>query len=338
MAGPLQAPASLPLAKPTTSTPDRIQHAARELETQFASQLIKSMRSASPGDPFGGDTTFRDMHDQQLAKELTKGKGLGLQSAIVQQLERSAGGSGAVPSTSGHIPLNATPAGMPLRSAPQSIPLQPAALPLRPSTRGESLQGVPVTLTLPPFAPAAPRAVSAAYGTAACTETDVDCSTPDSFVASIWPAAQQTANDLGVSPVALVAQAALETNWGRSMIGRQTREVSNNLFGIKAGGSWGGPSVSSATHEYVGGQRQNQRDNFRAYASVTESFRDYARLLRGDRYQQARAAGGDVAGFAAGLQRAGYATDPNYASKITSIANGETMRRALSKLSPLPRG
>ena len=135
----------------------------------------------------------------------------------------------------------------------------------------------------------------------------------------------------GLGPV----QAALETGWGRRMIQRGDGDSANNLFGIKATG-WSGERASASTHEYRGGVRRNERADFRAYASPAESFADYVSLLkRSPRYAQALEAGGDVRGFAQALQRAGYATDPSYADKITAIANGPTLRKALGRITQL---
>jgi flagellar protein FlgJ len=130
---------------------------------------------------------------------------------------------------------------------------------------------------------------------------------------------------------ALVAQAALETGWGRRLAGKGG-VTSNNLFGIKAGASWDGDSVNVATTEYSNGVRRSERANFRAYGSAAESFADYTRLLGNDRYAGARGTGQDTHRFATALQRAGYATDPHYASKLTAIANGATINRALASL------
>lgn len=312
---PLDAAQAMPRAK--------IEHAARELETQFAQMLLKSMRSASLGGDalFGNDTTYRDMYDQQLARELGKGQGLGLAPMIVRQLERSTGTT---------TPGNTLPTGgLPLRSdaATQALPLSATTLPtttlpLAASSSGTSL---PALAPLPP--PPAPAPAAECDPDAA-----LDCSSPEAFVRSIWPHAQRTADELGVSPRALVAQAALETGWGRRLVGGDSRQVSHNLFGIKASSRWNGARVSSGTHEFVGGVRVNQRADFRAYGSVQESFADYARLLRNDRYAGALAAGRDESRFASALQRAGYATDPRYAAKISAIADGATMQRALASL------
>ncbi|WP_457320099.1 flagellar assembly peptidoglycan hydrolase FlgJ [Stenotrophomonas sp. P5_B8] len=154
--------------------------------------------------------------------------------------------------------------------------------------------------------------------------------TPEGFVASIWNHAQQAARELGVDAKALVAQAALETGWGRKLVQRNGGGSSHNLFGIKASG-WSGERATSGTHEYVDGVRRNETASFRAYTSVGDSFADYVKLLKNSpRYQNALQAGGDVRGFAQGLQKAGYATDPSYAAKIAAIAGGPTIERAIA--------
>jgi len=154
--------------------------------------------------------------------------------------------------------------------------------------------------------------------------------TPEGFVASIWGHAQSAAKELGVDARALVAQAALETGWGKRQIKHADGSTSHNLFGIKATG-WKGQSAVAGTHEYVDGVRRNETASFRAYSTPAESFADYVRLLKSSpRYQQALQAGTDVQGFARGLQRAGYATDPRYAAKIAAIAGGPTIERAVA--------
>jgi len=157
--------------------------------------------------------------------------------------------------------------------------------------------------------------------------------TPEGFVASIWGHAQQAARELGVDAKALVAQAALETGWGRKLVRRSGGDSSHNLFGIKANG-WQGERATSGTHEYVNGVRRSETASFRAYNSVGESFADYVRLLKtSPRYQNALQAGSNVRSFAQGLQRAGYATDPTYAAKIAAIAGGPTIERAVAAVS-----
>lgn len=333
----LPSTAGLPLTPPTGASRERIEKAARELETQFAHMMIKSMRSASFGDPLGGDnTTYREMYDQQLAKELAKGRGLGLAPMIIQQLERSMGTTPAPAAPGAPMPLPAAigaPAGLPL-STPAVAPMPLSAdgnLALAPSHSGVSMAAIPASSLAPPLATTGTEAV--------CDPAaPLDCSSPEAFVRSVWPHARKAAEELGVPAKALVAQAALETGWGRRLVGAGGDVTSHNLFGIKAGRSWGGARVSAATHEFAGGVRVNERANFRAYGSPAESFADYARLLQGPRYAGARGTGEDVHRFASALQSAGYATDPSYAAKISAIANGATLRRALDALPTTTRG
>ncbi|WP_411850941.1 flagellar assembly peptidoglycan hydrolase FlgJ [Stenotrophomonas sp. LGBM10] len=177
----------------------------------------------------------------------------------------------------------------------------------------------------------APRGAGAVDTLAASTAAaQLGPHTPEGFVASIWGHAQQAARELGVDAKALVAQAALETGWGRKLIPRNNGGSSHNLFGIKANG-WSGERATTGTHEYVDGVRRNETASFRAYGSVGESFADYVKLLKNSpRYQNALQAGADVRGFAQGLQKAGYATDPGYAAKIAAIAGGPTIERAVA--------
>src|SRR5688572_29884786 len=144
----------------------------------------------------------------------------------------------------------------------------------------------------------------------------------EDFVRMMLPHAQRAGNALGVDPSALVAQAALETGWGRAVPSQASGSSSFNLFGIKAGSSWNGATAQVPTLEFEDGVPVRKVERFRAYASPAESFNDYARLIGGNsRYENARGAGGDVATFASALQEGGYATDPNYAQKVVAMAD-----------------
>jgi hypothetical protein len=156
------------------------------------------------------------------------------------------------------------------------------------------------------------------------------------WVASLMPAAEPTARKLGISPEAIIAQAALETGWGRSAIG-------NNIFGVKAHGSWKGKTQDISTWEHVDGRDVQIIDRFRDYDTVADSFADHFRFLEeNSRYAKAGvfAKAGDEAYFMA-LQRAGYATDPAYASKLASIlgtVKGYTARMERVELDTVPVG
>ena len=140
------------------------------------------------------------------------------------------------------------------------------------------------------------------------------------FVRQHRQAAEAASAASGIPAHFMLAQAALETGWGKREIIGADGSASHNLFGIKAGASWTGPTVDVSTTEYLAGRPQKVVQRFRAYASDAASFADYARLMRSSpRYAAVSAAAGDAKAFANGLQKAGYATDPAYASKLGKV-------------------
>ncbi len=152
------------------------------------------------------------------------------------------------------------------------------------------------------------------------------------FVQQHSRSAQAAAAATGIPANFMLAQAALETGWGKREIIGADGSASHNLFGIKAGAGWTGPTVEVSTTEYLAGRPQKVIQRFRAYASEAESFADYARLMSNSpRYAAVTAAGGDAKAFASGLQKAGYATDPAYASKLGKvIATTLRLQRAVA--------
>ena len=142
------------------------------------------------------------------------------------------------------------------------------------------------------------------------------------FVQRHTQAAQAAEAATGIPAAFMIGQAAHESGWGRREILNADGSPSNNLFGIKAGADWKGPVAETTTTEYVDGRAVKTVARFRAYASPAESFADYARLMKDSpRYQQVLAQAQDAGSFASGLQRAGYATDPAYAEKLTRVIN-----------------
>jgi len=358
--------ASTPIELNPVQRPDaaRIDKAAREFEGVFAQMLIKSMRDASMGDSLfpGENQLYRDLYDQRLAKSMTEGNGLGLAKVIARQLgggdadapaldTRLAGdpaskaldlqghtGIGALPEALGAQTLDII-AGRPVSSASASAAetqspmdgfidqLMARARPAVDAVTGAASRVGAAVTQVPAALEQASRAAAESFAPRS----------PERFVASIWSHAQAAARELGVDARALVAQAALETGWGRRTIQRGDGGTAHNLFGIKATG-WKGERAAATTHEYTNGVRHTERAEFRAYDSPAESFADYVRLLKQNpRYRQALESGGDVRRFASALQRAGYATDPKYADKLSAIANGPTLDRALSTISQFAR-
>lgn len=126
----------------------------------------------------------------------------------------------------------------------------------------------------------------------------------------------------GIPANFMVAQAAHESGWGRHEIKNTDGSTSFNVFGIKAGGSWKGPTTEVTTTEVIDGQARKVKAKFRAYGSYEEAFTDYAKMMKNNpRYSKVVASGTSAQGFAQGLQKAGYATDPEYASKLTRMIN-----------------
>ncbi|MCI3944767.1 Flagellar rod assembly protein/muramidase FlgJ [Pseudomonas syringae] len=160
------------------------------------------------------------------------------------------------------------------------------------------------TMAQPPLAPAK-RAFSNA----------------DQFVETMLPLAKEAAARIGVDPVMLVAQAALETGWGKSIMRQQDGSSSHNLFGIKAAGSWKGAEARAITSEFRDGKMVKETADFRSYDSYADSFHDLVSLLQNNnRYKEVVNSADKPEQFVKELQKAGYATDPDYASKISQIA------------------
>ncbi len=282
------------------SSPEALKAAAQQFEAVFMNMLMKSMREASPQDGmFDSEQTrmYTAMLDQQLTQKLAS-RGIGLADMMVRQLSRTLN----APGVDGASSDGAAPTGLPLNPPQNGMELN--APPLRAQTSGE-LSG-PGTATQA----AAPIA----------TRSGDNPPHVEAFVQKLLPHAQAASASSGIPASFMMGQAALETGWGRSEIRGADGQNSHNLFGIKAGGSWKGRTVDIVTTEYVNGKPQKQVDTFRAYDSYADAFRDYANLLRGNaRYQNAIAQGQDAAGFAQGLQQAGYATDPGYAQKLMGV-------------------
>ena len=143
---------------------------------------------------------------------------------------------------------------------------------------------------------------------------------PREFVQRMWDSARSAEQATGMPAQFILGQAALESGWGRREIRNSDGSTSHNLFGIKAGANWKGPTVDAVTTEYTGGVPRKVTEKFRAYSSYAESFADYAKLITNNpRYAGTLSAGADAGRFARSLQNAGYATDPNYASKLTRV-------------------
>jgi peptidoglycan hydrolase FlgJ len=187
----------------------------------------------------------------------------------------------------------------------------------------------PAPTSTPTLTPLTTAATSQTVDPTAFNTNSAKPGSREAFIESILPAASQAAETLGVSTKAVLAQAALETGWGRSVPRAADGRSSHNLFGIKANERWSGPRVEQLTTEFVNGTPQRQVESFRAYSSPAESIADHARLLaRSPRYAAVRDTGDNIAAYGAALQQGGYATDPQYAKKLEAVA--QTVDRLLA--------
>ena len=282
-----------------TSDPKALKAAAQQFEALFLQMVLKSMRDATPHEGlFDSEQTrfYESMLDSQLSHVLSGkgGKGgLGLAAMIEKQLSRP---QSTVDPVTEQLPLQS-----PLRAFPiPAMGVQPLPLPTRDLPAGATLNPV-----------ISPPAVAR------------------EFISRLWPQAIEASQETGIAPHFLVAQAALETGWGRSEPRQADGSPSFNLFGIKAGRSWGGPSVDAVTTEFVDGQARRQNEKFRAYGSYAEAFRDYANLLKSNPRYAGVLAAQDATGFSRAMQSSGYATDPRYGEKLHQVI-GAVAGRLLS--------
>ncbi len=288
-----------------------IKSAARQFEAMFMQMVLKSMREATPKsgllDSSAGDL-YNGMLDQQLASTVSGGSGLA--SIIERQLTRHM-----------RATAPATPASGDAARAPKSTALPavagqtPAAAPLA----AQFSVGGGVSRSSP--------TVSAGDGPSAATS---GATAQKAFVNRMWDHALLAQRETGLPARFIIGQAALESGWGSREIAGSDGIRSFNLFGIKATGGWQGRTVEAVTTEYENGVAVRKVEKFRAYNGYGEAFRDWARLLSANpRYAQVLAQGTDAAGFASGLQRAGYATDPNYAAKLRRVIEAAQALRPL---------
>lgn len=288
------------LAKKDGRSDEALRAASKQVETLFLQMMLKSMREATPANPlFDSEQTklMQELYDQQLASDLAQSRGIGLADALFRQL-----GGGR----------NKTQALDPEMKTPEA-PIVPKAPPSPSSTESATL--------------------SARIGATVEAVRQAVESVPQhirNFVENIWPHARAASQATGIPAHFMVAQAALETGWGAKQPKNADGTPSYNLFNIKAGRNWDGPTTARHTvSEYGDGNWQSQKAAFRSYASYEEAFADYARLLTDSPRYAGVLGTRDAAAFAQGLQDAGYATDPMYADKLIRIIGGNTLKNAL---------
>lgn len=320
------------------SQEERLDAVAQQFESVFVSMMLKGMRDAnkvfSEGNMLQSSQTemYQQMFDSQMAVTLSTSKGLGLADVIKRQLSKGSMPAGAEMESQSlpaafsvqHYPRQAFPASARAEqfvAALDTIDAQLARSEPAPTT------GRPVQVGETQLEPILDVA-SDTTNTLADPQA-LDFSSPETFIASLWPYALEVERETGIDARVMLAQSALETGWGKHPILKQNGDASFNMFGIKAHAGWSGDAASITTTEYREGVAIKERAQFRAYGSYAESFRDYANFLKtNERYQAALSQQDDPKQFAQALQQSGYATDPRYGDKIGRILDHYILGRA----------
>ncbi|WP_079201393.1 flagellar assembly peptidoglycan hydrolase FlgJ [Pseudomonas sp. CC6-YY-74] len=345
-----------------------IRKVAQEFESLFLNEMLKAMRSANEVFAEGNfmnsneSKTYQDMHDQQLSVTLSNNQnGIGLADVLVRQMSQlKDSGSRPNPFAQVDAPVPSAPS-KPLAQVDSSrddsslLNQRRLSLPGRLSER--MMVGIVPTagaaaaqplaqndwIAAKAFAAPADKALSLNGADAISGRRLAQASgktaftSKDEFIAAMLPMAEQAAEKIGVDARYLVAQAALETGWGKSIIRQQDGTSSHNLFGIKSHNSWDGESARVLTTEFKGGKAVKEAASFRSYDSYAHSFDDYVSFLQSNgRYEKALDATQNPEQFARELQKAGYATDPQYARKVAQIARQMSTYQAIASSDTAP--
>ena len=311
-----------------------LREVAKQFEAMFLNMMLKGMRAGE--ETLFGDNYLRsnepnfhqENFDNQLALHMSASGGVGLAETLHRQLMQRyepavAANMSAIAGARGDLSTvrrftgsvqhaDSAVAGSAVVTESIAPVQQPAALRARTVAAREVVQFVPSEVMLAPehSAPA-------------------QFDSPQAFVDHLLPVAEKFAAQLGVDPRVLLAQSALETGWGKKMIRGAEGQPSFNLFGIKANADWQGNRASVSTLEFRDGAMHREVASFRAYNSFEESFADYVRLMQNQpRYAQALEHAADPTAYSVQLQRAGYATDPDYAEKIQSVLRSPSLNQA----------
>ena len=295
-----------------------LQAAAKQFEAVFTQMVLKSMRDATPSDGlFDNEQTkmYMSMMDQQMSQQLSS-RGIGLADVMIRQLARATG--------------TQLPPGMAAAGGITGASVRDAQLAQMLDSRGATdADGPPPVGTTLPGGSWNPTAGLRQYqgqadwqGNGQNQLGQLPDDSPEhisSFVNRLAEPAMAASRASGVPAKLIVGQAALESGWGRREIRNPDGSTSVNVFGIKAGANWKGPTTEILTTEYVDGQPQKVRAKFRAYGSYEEACNDYAKLISNNPRYAGVVTASNAEEAAHGLQRAGYATDPAYGEKLVRI-------------------
>lgn len=271
------------------NSPEALKAAATQFEALFVSMMLKSMREAGSQDGMFDNEQSRmytSMLDQQLSQKMAS-RGIGLADAMVRQLSNNA----------------------------MTQALQ-ADSPASPPMALGGLGGVNQYIQQQNFATKSEQIMQSTTS----IESNSSARHVQEFTRKLGVHAENASQGTGIPAKFMLGQAALESGWGKHEIKAMDGSASHNVFGIKATGNWKGRTVDAMTTEYTNGVAYQKVEKFRAYDNYSEAFKDYAKLIRDNpRYQSVLQNGGDASQFAHALQKAGYATDPQYAQKLTKV-------------------
>ena len=288
------------------NSPEAIHETAKQLESLFMRELIKSMREATMKSGMldnAGTDLGSDLLDQQLASQMTGLPG-GLGDLIAKQLTRQMGGSES-----------------------DALSADDSTLSSLSQFEGLSSRRLPGTKKA-----AAAKTQSDAAAVNALNGSPKYGSHQTQFVKQQSDIAEKVAKESGIPASYMIGQAGHETGWGQFQIKMKGGASSHNLFGIKADSGWKGKVAEVTTTEFVNGKPEKRLAKFRAYDNYEDAYRDYARLIsESPRYAKARKQTGSSVAYANGLQRAGYATDPDYANKLSrAITTAQRIQRNMT--------
>ena len=303
--------------------PAALKEAATQFDALFIGMMLKSAREASLGKGiFDTQVTkqYLELMDDQVALELARKGGLGFGKMLLDQLTPH-------PADAPRAPASGSAEPSPAVSFPNAMFETDDGF-------GEPLAEIAPELDLAATEAVATRSADDASATVA-TEGPAGEDEAERFVRRFVADATKAAQSLGLEPRLLLAQAALESGWGKATARHPDGRPANNLFGIKAGADWRGERVAHWTIEHEDGVAARKREVFRAYGRAADSFADYVELIGGSpRYANALAHSSDPEAYARAISSAGYATDPDYADKWLSIYHGDRLGDALLGLKP----
>lgn len=279
-------------------SPEATLAVAKQFESLFLNMMLKSMRDAIPKDESGNNEQtqlYTSMLDQQLSQALSAKGGLGLADIIAKQLRQQ---SNAIKQETSIVDSSNN-----LGQPPQEIQSKNIKKSDLNSPRANEQAEDTSKAQLESYSQPVQQSIKAIVS---------------QFNNIMGKAAEAASIISGIPSVFILAQAALESGWGKSEIIDRNGNKSHNLFGIKATGNWKGKIAEAMTTEYTDGVPKKSVEAFRAYESYTESFKDFASLMtKSERYQAVTSQIHDPVAYAKAMQDAGYATDPQYAQKLT---------------------